>query len=159
MFDGHGGKAAATFASRNLSTRLQSALKASPVDPKDPPSDSTSTNPEGFHDAASHASGCSSESASQLNRQDGGSSDTGPLASQQLHPSKAAAEAADVAELKAQALKAGMHADAVKRHNATDDIAAALPTALVTAFENTQTDFFTHTQVRHLSEAYVVPDF
>lgn len=62
-----------------------------------------------------------------------------------------------MAELKAQALEAGVHADAMQHHNVTDDMIAALPTALVTAFENTQTDFFTHTQVRHHDTAHAAP--
>ena len=151
VFDGHGGKAAATFASRALLPRLQTALheKRSPIAPHEPGSDSSADQDGSFHDAASVSSlasscpGSSHEDETQLNSAEGGmrpylhNVDVAPSASQ----------AAEVADLRSQAAAAGLAAQTLARCDLIDGVAAALPAALVTAFETTQTDFFTHSQV------------
>lgn len=121
VFDGHGGKAAATFASRHVLPLLQNALK-------DP------SAPEDGEASGSQASGSASS--------DGGHSPMGDT------PATAnAAELKDVAGLRADVAAAGVTEVALAANECADMLVEALPAALVQAFAATEREFFTHSQV------------
>eukprot|EP00208_Stichococcus_sp_RCC1054_P003755 CAMPEP_0206138556 /NCGR_PEP_ID=MMETSP1473-20131121/3407_1 /ASSEMBLY_ACC=CAM_ASM_001109 /TAXON_ID=1461547 /ORGANISM="Stichococcus sp, Strain RCC1054" /LENGTH=535 /DNA_ID=CAMNT_0053532023 /DNA_START=78 /DNA_END=1682 /DNA_ORIENTATION=- len=120
VFDGHGGKAAATFASRHVLPLLQNALK-------DP------SAPEDGEASGSQASGSASS--------DGGHSPMGDT------PATAnAAELKDVAGLRADVAAAGVTEVALAANECADMLVEALPAALVQAFAATEREFFTHSQ-------------
>lgn len=136
MFDGHGGKAAATFASRHVLPLLQSALKDELGDSRAEVASET----EASEASVSAASAVSHGDISRSSCAEAGAA-------------VAATELEEVAGLKSEVVAAGVPEAEVAANEATDVMVAAMPAALVDAFTATQRDFFTHTQVRSSSKA------
>lgn len=130
VFDGHGGKAAATFASRHVLPLLQRAL-----------------NDESGDSQAEVASEASVSAASAVSE-----GDIGRSSCAEAGAAGAAIELEEVAGLKSEVVAAGVPEAEVAANEASDVMVAAMPAALVEAFTATQRDFFTHTQVRSSSK-------